>query len=144
MKRKSIIEVTVLSRGCLIKLENYGNSRGGGSKGKVPSVRGMDILLDLHNSPCSLPSPFQLFLCITVVPRLICIILGGKQVKMVYYGLHENGVNNRKLLHSTTSTCLSQSLGKSHEFEIAVPLRQLNKRTVILTKSCRIPIWSSG
>ena len=42
------------------------------------------------------------------------------------------------------STCRSQSLGESHEFEVAVPLRQLNQRTVILMKSCRIPIWSSG
>ena len=43
VKPKSIIDVTVLSRGYLIKLKNYGLSRGGGSKGKVPSGRGMDI-----------------------------------------------------------------------------------------------------
>ena len=47
------------------------------------------------------------------------------------------------------STCPSQSLGKRPEFEVAVPLRQLNWRTACDTnehrqKTYRNPIWSSG
>ena len=47
------------------------------------------------------------------------------------------------------STCPSQSLGKRLEFEVAVPLRQLNWRTACATNehrkiTYRNPIWSSG
>ena len=37
----------------------------------------------------------------------------------MYYGLRENGELQPKLLHSITSTCPSQSLGKIPELEVA-------------------------
>ena len=117
----------------------HGNKR----RREVACIAARLVTQDLHRTRYSLSTClYQLLIdglrrMLRRARRTRCIMVYVKMVKTTETLTHHH------------STCPSQSLGKRPEFEVAVPLRQLNWRTACDTNehrkiTYRNPIWSSG